>query len=382
MRRIQLVGTIKCTGCSACASVCPTGSITMKEDREGFLQPFIENSSCIMCHRCEQRCPILNDNPIQSVFETKAYAAINKDDSIRIKSSSGGVFYALAKRIIEKDGVVFGARFDEKWEVVHDYAETIEEVIPLLGSKYIQSRIGNVYKQVKFFLDKGRWVLFSGTPCQISGLLTVLGKDYSKLVLVDLACHGVPSPGVWRSYLNGLKDSDTITSVSFRDKTNGWIDYCISIKRNHEAVVLESHMDNIYLRGFLKNVFLRNSCYNCRYRSLHRDSDITLADYWGVKELLPEMFDNKGTSIVLVHSEKGRRVFGEVEHNLVFVEQKNEDAVRFNPNIDRQNPLALRRKRFFRVFGLTSFNKSAHIINRDIFVKRVLRRIKRIAKGC
>lgn len=380
MGRIQLVETKRCTGCSACSSVCPTGSVTMREDKEGFLQPQIEKSSCIMCHKCEQTCPILNKNITRCVFETKAYAAFNKDSTVRLKSSSGGIFYALAKWIIDNKGVVFGARFDEKWDVVHSYAETIEEVIPLMGSKYVQSRIGDAYKQVKSYIDNDRWVLFSGTPCQIAGLISFLKHDYNKLVLVDLACHGVPSPGVWRSYLKGVKNSGLITSINFRDKTNGWIGYGISIKRDNEIVDLESHEENVFLRGFLKDVYLRNSCYDCKYRSFHRDSDITLADYWGVKEVFPEMFDNKGTSIVLIHSEKGSRVLSEIEQDLILAEQNIKDAVRYNPNIDRQNPLALRRKSFFRLFRLTTFNKSSYIIDKDVFVKRVLRRVKRIAR--
>ena len=220
---IHLASTDTCSGCAACVSVCPTGSISMKEDREGFLQPHINTKTCIGCHKCEKTCPILNPIEIPNDFETQAYAAINKDEDVRMRSSSGGMFHALAKWTIEQGGVVFGARFNDQWEVVHDYTETIEGIEPFMRSKYVQSRIGDTFKQAKQFLEAGRWVLYSGTPCQIGGLKAYLKKEYEKLLGVDLICHGVPSPGVWRAYLKEAIKGDTLLGFNFRDKKNGWI---------------------------------------------------------------------------------------------------------------------------------------------------------------
>ena len=204
--QIVLASPVECTGCGTCASICPQKCIRMKEDQEGFLQPKINTKECIHCHKCEKLCPVLNLEGISDEGVTKAFAAINKDSGIRERSSSGGVFYALAKWTIERGGVVFGARFDEQWRVVHDYTETLEGIFPFMGSKYVQSFIGNTYKKAKAFLEEGRYVLFSGTPCQLAGLRTYLREDYESLIQVDLICYGVPSPGVWRSFLRGVVD--------------------------------------------------------------------------------------------------------------------------------------------------------------------------------
>lgn len=377
MNRIILADSVSCTGCAACASACPTNSITMKEDKDGFLQPRIDRKTCVECHKCEKICPVLNKETPQSGIETKAYAAINKDEDIRAKSSSGGVFYALAKWTIEHGGVVFGARFDEKWEVKHDYSESLEGLIPFMGSKYVQSRIGDSYKQAKNFLEEGRWVLFSGTPCQLGGLRAFLGKVYERLIQVDLVCHGVPSPKVWRSYLKDYVDGQ-IVSVSFRDKKEGWKGLQNVTISTTDTTFSEKQMANSYYRGFLRNAYLRNSCYHCQFRVYHRNSDITLADYWGVDKLCPELFDNKGTSIVFAHTEKGKKCLDALANTVLFLPQTRENAVRQNSCMDRENPLDLKRKRFFRVFRWTSFKGAEFVIDKDAYVTRVLRKMRKL----
>ena len=278
--QIHLASTKDCIACAACVSVCPKSCITMCEDKEGFLQPKIDPSACIECHKCEKVCPILNQETIPSDFETQAYAVINKDDEVRAQSSSGGVFFPLAKWVIEQGGVVFGARWNDKWEVVHDYAEDLDGVKAFMRSKYVQSVVGDTLRQAKQFLDADRWVLYSGTPCQLGGLRAYLGKEYEKLIQVDLICHGVPSPGVWRGYLKDYFGKEEILEINFRDKREGWINFQTVIKTT-TCEVCQKQMENPYFRGFLTNVYLRNSCYNCRFRQNHRASDITLADYWG-----------------------------------------------------------------------------------------------------
>ncbi len=378
MTRIVLADPSRCVGCAACALICPTHSITMKEDKEGFLQPKIDKRTCVKCHKCEKTCPILNKETAQSGVETKAYAIINKDETIRAKSSSGGVFHTLAKWVIEHGGVVFGAKYDERWEVVHDYAETMEGVGAFMGSKYVQSRIGETYKQAKAFLENGSWVLFSGTPCQLGGLRAFLGKEYDRLIQVDLVCHGVPSPAVWRGYLNDHVTEGEIVSVNFRDKNNGWLRRQSITTTTTTALIREQWNDNPFFRGFLRNVYLRKSCYDCKYRTYHRNSDITLGDYWGVDELCPVMFDDKGTSIVFVHSDKGRQLIAEANNELRIIEQTKGSATKFNPNMDRENPKELKRERYFRIFRMTSFKRAVHVIDKDTFFRRVLRRVKKI----
>ena len=375
----MLAPKVSCTGCAACVSACPIGCIRMVEDKEGFLQPIIDKKTCIKCHKCERTCPILNKEVIQRDAETKAYAAVNKDETIREKSSSGGVFHTLANWTIERGGVVFGARFDDNWEVMHDYAETMEGVVPFMGSKYVQSRIGDTYKRAKFFLEQGRWVLFSGTPCQLGGLRTFLGKEYERLIQVDVICHGTPSPLVWRSYLNDFHSDGKILSVNFRDKEEGWLHFQNVIKTTN-TTIREHQIENPFFRGFLKNVYLRKSCYDCQFRTYHRNSDITMADYWGVNELCPEMFDDKGTSIVFVHTAKGEMVLSGLNNVLELLPQTKYNATKCNPSMDRENPVALKRQRYFRIFRLTSFKKAIFVIDKDDLFKRGLRKVRKFIR--
>lgn len=196
---IHITNRQDCCGCAACAQRCPKQCISMKEDAEGFLYPTVDTEVCIDCGLCEKVCPELNSGRERQ--PQKVYAAINKDEKIRLGSSSGGVFTALAEQTIDEGGVVFGARFDENWEVVHAYTETKEGLTAFRGSKYVQSRIGNAYKDAERFLRNGRKVLFTGTPCLVMGLKLYLGRDYDNLLTVDFLCHGVPSPKAWRLYL-------------------------------------------------------------------------------------------------------------------------------------------------------------------------------------
>lgn len=379
MVQIVLAEPSRCVGCAACAQICPTHSITMREDKEGFLQPKIDYKTCIKCHKCEKTCPVLNQEIVNGEKETQAFAAINKDERIRYISSSGGVFHALAKWTINQDGVVFGARFDEKWEVLHDYSETLEGIISFMGSKYVQSRIGDSYKQAKSFLEQGRWVLFSGTPCQLGGLRAFLGKEYERLIQVDLICFGVPSPGVWRSYLKEYaQKKGKITRVSFRDKKEGWRHFKMVIANDGDAI---GQNEDVFMRGFSKEVYLRKCCNQCRYRGYHRNSDLTIADYWGVDRYCEEMFDDKGTSIVFCHTNKGERLLKGISESLILVSQTKDNAIAFNPYMVGQHAKETKRTRFFRMFRLTSsFNKSAFVIDKDDFGTRIRRKIRKSTK--
>jgi coenzyme F420-reducing hydrogenase beta subunit len=352
----------------------------MQEDREGFLQPKIDTKLCIQCHKCEKVCPILNPITIPDDFETKAYAAINKDDEVRAQSSSGGVFFPLAQWVINQGGVVFGARWNDKWEGVHDYAEDIEGVKAFMRSKYVQSVVGDTLKQAKAFLEAGRWVLYSGTPCQIGGLKAYLGKEYDKLVTVDLICHGVPSPGVWRSYLKDYVGNDQILSINFRDKSEGWLGFQFFTTTTTTTTTTrrDKQMDNPYFRGFLLNVYLRNSCYDCRFRQYHRASDITIADYWGVNEVCPEMHDDKGTSIVFAHSETGSKILREISTGMRIIEQEKSIAMMRNQGMEYNESKPKSREFYLFIHRLLGFRKSEFAISKDSLLKRIIRKIKRL----
>lgn len=378
--QIHLASTKDCTACAACVSVCPKQCISMHEDKEGFLQPKIDSSQCIKCHKCEKVCPILNQETIPSDFETQAYAAINNDDEVRAQSSSGGVFFPLAKWVIEQGGVVFGARWNDKWEVIHDYAEDLDGVKAFMRSKYVQSIVGDTLRQAKQFLDAGRWVLYSGTPCQIGGLKAYLGKEYDKLITVDLICHGVPSPGVWRSYLKDYHDGETILDINFRDKREGWLGFQCVTTTTTTTTYCEKQMENPYFRGFLTNVYLRNSCYHCRFRQYHRASDITLADYWGVDEICPEMHDNKGTSIVFTHTEKGKNLFHKISTGMRIMNQEKSIAIMRNQGMEYNEPKSQSRKFYFFMNYLFGFKRSESAICKEGQLKRIKRKVKKVLK--
>ena len=305
---IKITNKVDCCGCSACAMRCPRHCISMQHDSEGFLYPTVNEADCIDCGLCEKVCHELH--PYDERKPLNVYAAINKDEVVRINSSSGGIFYLLAEKTISEGGVVFGARFDEDWQVVIDYAETMEDVKPFMGSKYVQARTATAYKDAENFLKQGRKVLFSGSPCQIAGLHHYLRKDYNHLTTVDFVCHGVPSPKVWQRYLDEVVTSgkNAINDVRFRNKGNGWkkFNFVLSYNQAEQTYSLCSwHRQNHYMRAFLSDMILRPSCHECRAKQGRSHSDITIADFWGINREIPEMDDDKGTGLVLVNTEKG-----------------------------------------------------------------------------
>jgi len=326
-----------CSGCHACFSVCPKSAITMSENSEGFLYPQIDSDKCIKCGLCEKDCPSLN--PIKKENEdTKAYAAINKNEAIRLDSSSGGIFTAIAEKVIEENGVVFGAKFASDFSVVHGWTDTIEELADFRGSKYLQSVIGNNYKECKTFLESGRKVLFSGTPCQVQGLKKYLQKEYANLLTVDFICHGVPSPLVWQKYINYRAEKirakrGEIVKTSFRRKNDGWKMFSLSFTFANDSEYRATLNKDPYMQIFLKDIALRESCYDCKCREIARPSDITLADFWGVQNVLPEMDDDKGTSLVFTHSEKGAVLLNSIKGVCDFKEIEAADGAKYNTAI-------------------------------------------------
>lgn len=370
----------KCCGCYACYNICKYGAITMVKDEKGFEYPQIDKTRCVNCGICEKVCPIINNqNTSNSV---KAYACINKNTQERLESSSGGVFSLIAEKILNKNGVVFGASFDNEYNVEHIYIDKKEELYKLRGSKYVQSKIGNSYKKVKEFLEKDLYVLFTGTPCQIEGLLKYLQKDYEKLYTQDIICHGVPSPKVWQKYLEYRykKDKNKPKRIYFRNKDDGWT--LFNMKFCYDKFYYKQNQKrDLFMQAFLKNTILRDSCYNCRFKKMNRLSDITLADFWGIKNVIPEMYDNKGTSLVIINSIKGNNLFSEIKNNMKIKEVSVDEGIKFNSAMISSVKKDVKREEFFQNLETMSFDKLVKkYTTKSSIIKRVTNKILRILK--
>lgn len=342
----------KCTGCTACYNICPKGAISLEKSSDGFKYPVINKDKCINCGLCKKVCPVLNSKEIKK--EVYAYACYNKDKKIRKNSSSGGMFNLIGSYIIEKDGIVFGAKYDEDFNVVHDYANNKKDLYKFMGSKYLQSSLNDNYKKVSIFLKEGKKVLFTGTPCQIEGLYSYLGKDYDNLYTQDIICHGCPSPKVWRKYLNSFKEK--VTNVNMRNKDNGWNDFSMKIDFENKSFNLSHNIDK-YMYFFLSNFSLRESCYNCSFKNKYRKSDITLADFWGIDNIKPKLNDDKGISLVLVNSKKGKELFDGIKDKLIYEEVDFEKSISYNTAMTESCTMPKKRNSFFKDLDKMSFDK-------------------------
>lgn len=342
-----LCATEKCTGCAACHDACAKGAISMIPDKEGFVHPQIDTAKCVRCGRCEQLCPVLHpDVPREPLA---VYAAKAKDDELRLQSSSGGIFSLLARQVVSNGGIVFGAGWDKSvWRVVHKSAENELELNELRGSKYVQSDTRGIYRRVKEELTTGRPVLFSGTPCQIAALRSFLRREYDNLVLVDVICHAVPSPLVWRQYLEmriwsanmtESADGQTIRRISFRHKACGWKRFSLSLDFTNGREFRQTLDKDPFLQAFLNEFCNRPSCQTCPFKSGASGADLTLGDYWGIVKAHRGVDDDKGMSVALVNTQKGEALFNGVLRETSSIPSKCKYLRRLNPAL--ANPIAL-----------------------------------------
>ncbi len=395
-----------CVGCNACVQRCPKNCISMHEDEQGFLYPQVNLDLCIDCHLCEKVCPVINQAEPGKPLQT--FAAKNLDDKIRKASSSGGIFFALAKNIIEDSGVVFGAKFNNRWEVVHAYSETLDGIKNFQGSKYVQSRIGESFLKAEEFLKAERRVMFTGTPCQIAGLKRFLRKDYPNLLTVDFVCHGVPSPLVWRDYLKYItqgqailneekirhqstsRDAElpTITCIRFRDKRISWENFGLAIRTSskltseNNELLFEPLNKNLFMQGFLKDLYLRPSCYDCPAKQCKSHSDISLGDFWGIKSIDKDAHDSTGVSLILTNTQKGLDIFRQVIE--WFKVESFEKAITLNPAIVHSCKKPKLYNEFWNNYSIDGVEAIAPIVNKikpsyiKIISRRVLGKISRI----
>lgn len=325
VRMINIVDKKMCSGCHACFNICPKQCIKMKMDDEGFLYPRVENG-CIECGMCIKVCPFLEAE--HRIMRNEAWAAYSADAVIRDNSSSGGLFTLIEELILEQKGLIFGAAFSEDWKIVKHKSSSSGQCFR--SSKYVQSIIGNTYKEIKDLLQRNVVILFSGTPCQVTGLKNYLGKEYENLVCVDIICHGVPSPLLWKRYIEYLEKErgGIVEKVNFRYKKKGWKNYGFYVKQNGKEYITSRYKDP-YMQMFLMNYSLRPSCYACKIKECGSKADITLGDFWGIGKLFPEMDDDKGTSLVIVHTEKGKDYLNRIQKCVIkevdyhFVQENN-----------------------------------------------------------
>ena len=355
---ISIKNKKNCTGCYACSNICPQNCISMESDNEGFWYPKVDYDKCIKCGLCIKACPIINKIIVKN-NEPNAYACINNDEKIRLESSSGGVFTLIAEQIIDEGGVVFGAGFDDNFELIHSYSEKVEGITKFRGSKYVQSKIGDTYYKAKEFLKQGRKVLFTGTPCQIGGLKSYIGQNFDNLFCVDIVCHGVPSPKVFRRYTDYRESSagSPTRRIAFRLKNEGWKLYSVSFLFNNDTEYRKVFNKDLYMKAFLKDVCLRPSCYACEFKTLYRQSDVTLADFWGIQNILPEMDDDKGTSLIFANSDKGQSMLENIKDKISYKKVDIKQAVKYNSAAVRSAGYNSKREQFFDDLDSIPFNQ-------------------------
>ena len=328
----------------------------MVENEEGFLYPQINIEKCVECGLCEKVCPAISPLKLNK-SECKAFAAINNNEAIRMESSSGGVFTAIAEKIVQTGGKVFGARFSEDFRsVIHSWTDNLDGLKDFRGSKYLQSNIHESFKECEHFLKAGEKVLYSGTPCQIQGLKKYLRKEYDNLLTIDFICHGVPSPLLWKKYVEYRETiaASKVVNFSFRHKMNGWKGYSLTFVFSNNNDYHKAFDKDPYMQMFLKDVCLRQSCYNCLAKGIYRVSDVTIADFWGIQSEHPDFDDDKGTSFVIVHNPKVIALFSDV---CKIKKIDLNSGLRHNPAMVKSCIKPKARETFFKDLQVMSFEK-------------------------
>ena len=329
----------ECCGCSACVNVCPKQAIHMEYDEKGYLYPIISEDLCIDCKLCEKVCPLKAEKE-ETLFEKKAYGVKNKDDAERRNSSSGSVFIEVAKYILHKQGVVYGVELTSDYRVKHNRAETIEQARKFQGSKYVQSEKNKIFQLVQEDLKEGKVVLFTGTPCEVDGLKNFLRKEYENLYTLDLICHGVPSTKLFNLYLaeREKKSNTKIKTLTFRDKNYGWRNQELSIEYENGTNYHSPIWEDDFYRLFTSNYVLRDSCYTCKFANMERKGDITIGDFWNIKNVSEKFEDKLGVSSIVVNSEKGQRLFESLRNDFDVIECSLNDITQRNLQAPSEYP--------------------------------------------
>lgn len=376
---IQITDKSQCCGCTACASICAHDAITMQPDKEGFLYPRVDINKCVDCGLCVKVCPVLNRKIVDNTPNQIAYKALRiKDRKLLETSSSGGAFIAVASYVINHGGVVCGAKYTEDAVVIHDFAETLEDVKRFMGSKYSQSDIRGIYRKTKEYLRDGRLVLFTGTPCQVHGLRLYLRKQYENLITVDLICHSVPSPMIFKDYINfcSSKLGGKVNAIDMRYKqTYGWSHrFAYRFHFENGKQTIEPRTVENWGRLFFSRLIDRPSCYECKYTNYNRCGDLTIADFWDDDNFRPDIRSKEGTSLCLVNTEIGIKILKEIQEFVILWNITKEES--YQPNLEKPTPMNKRRSSFWKDY----YAKGFPFVYRKYFVYSPWVKLKRFVK--
>ena len=385
---IALHTKIACCGCGTCAQACPRNCIKLETDREGFWYPVVDRERCVECGACERVCPMLH--PGEKPEEISVFAACCLEENVRETSSSGGVFQLLAEAVLSEGGAVFGAAFGMDHSVQHVMVTSHEQLPRLKGSKYVQSAMGDCYCQAAEKLRSGELVLFTGTPCQVAGLKRYIKKDYENLFAVDILCHGVPSPTVWKTYKKEQqrKYDCEIKTVSFRHKSFGWHQFSMMLEFENGEGYDIVHREDPFMRVFLDNLCLRPSCHDCKFRESRSGADLTIGDAWGIEKWMPEMDDDKGTSVVIVNTTKGQALLEQVREGMELRQVDAETVLANNMVYHKSVRPHPNRKKFFAALQRgASMEELLQICRKPLWYRvlhlgyRILRKMKKLLLG-
>lgn len=379
---IKITDKKNCTGCAACSNICPKNCITMESDNMGFSYPKVDSSSCIECGLCEKSCPLLAEDSPQHFTTPMVYAAYSKDKALRFNSTSGGIFTELARKVIRQGGVVSGAKYDNDNMVEHCLIDDEKDLDLIRQSKYLQSRIGYIYREIKNNLLSGKKVAFCGAPCQVASLYQYLGKDWENLITIDFICRGMNSPKAYYYWLKELEqvNGSKARRVWFKYKENGWkaSPRCTRVDFENGESKVYSGKENLFMCGYLgPNLYIRPSCGDCHFKGAPRRGDITLADFWGLESKLE---DDGGTSMVMLNSDKGKELFECIRDNIICEKHNYSEIGAGNVCATDSVPIPKMSEAFLSELGTLPFSRLIDKYTRVSLPQKIWRKVKRIWK--